>query len=427
MNELQQTKDALGAAITAAQELGQKVRGSDARGEDQEAFNKAMADVTALKVQCQNMEDIATLESDAAITNAAPEFIPSRIQEELAPVHHSDEYKEAHRFSWKQYLHTGTAPGASALKLRGVSPKVINALMESRDDLGGFTVPEDFRSEIIEAKAGFSVFRQAGARTIPTTRNAITMPAITPGSDPYPSDINVGDSNWKAEGVVTGGGAYPTQNKPTFGQERIPVHIWQPDAIELTEELIDDSAVPLESILASLIAKTQALDEDDAFINGNGVGKPQGVLEAGITSTAISAGSDITYALWTDFYVSLPAQYRMSASWIFPSSVLANLMLLTHNTGSSSPPVFPPNAEPGTIFGRPYFVSEFVPALDATTPTNNDCVMFGDFSYYVIAERQTLSIKRLVERFAPNVALLPTARIGGQLTENSAMVVGSNA
>jgi HK97 family phage major capsid protein len=101
------------------------------------------------------------------------------------------------------------------------------------------------------------------------------------------------------------------------------------------------------------------------------------------------------------------------------SDTMGTLMQLESGNGA---PIFPPNAEPNTIFGRPYYVSEFMPDFSETGTTQ--CIFFIDMRHYIIAERRDLTISRLVEKYAPNVAILPTARVGGQLTLTAACRAG---
>ena len=51
-------------------------------------------------------------------------------------------------------------------------------------------------------------------------------------------------------------------------------------------------------------------------------------------------------------------------------------------------------------------------------------MIFGDFRSYFIAERLDLMVQRLVERFAPNLGFLASARIGGQVVRTSAFRLG---
>ncbi len=80
------------------------------------------------------------------------------------------------------------------------------------------------------------------------------------------------------------------------------------------------------------------------------------------------------------------------------------------------------NQLPGMLMTRPFFVTEFLDNLDNTA---NKPVIFGALRHYLIAERVDLGIQRLTERFAPNIAFLPWARIGGQVVRPSAFRIGS--
>lgn len=90
---------------------------------------------------------------------------------------------------------------------------------------------------------------------------------------------------------------------------------------------------------------------------------------------------------------------------------------------NDSRPIFPVNALPGQLFSRPMIMTEF---LDNADDTANSPVILGNFGIgYIIAQRMELRIQRLVERYAPNVAFLPFARIGGQVVRPSEMRRGT--
>jgi len=95
------------------------------------------------------------------------------------------------------------------------------------------------------------------------------------------------------------------------------------------------------------------------------------------------------------------------------SSTYGDILQLESSGGFS---LFPPNSLPGTLFNRPISFSEFMPDVGAGTVP----IVFGDFSYYWVADRHQLRVQRLAERFAPNVGLLATARYGGQPVRSNA-------
>jgi HK97 family phage major capsid protein len=421
--QLKEAQEKLGGFITSAREIGAKMRENpEQMSELQAPFDKAMADVNDKQQEVQNLESQINLEEMLKVDRE----VKSRALPQVPGTPDMDSLQELHRQALNRYIRAhrevkdAMEPARQVFIDAKVDERVMNALIEGDDALGGFTVPEDFRAEVIKATAGFTVVRQAGARVVPTSRNGITFPTINRGTDPYSSDLTTGDDNWKGEGYVTGGTAPTPQDKPTFGQERIPVHTWQPDPIELTMELLDDTAVPLDSILATLIGEVKGLDEDNAFLFGDGVGKPEGIAIAGAATVDLGPNSTvIAYDGLVDLYTTLPAQYRNNGVFIFNSNTLGALMKLEDGAGN---PIFPANAPPGTLIQRPFYVSEFMPDFSETGATV--CIIFMEARHYIIAERRDLTITRLVERYAPNVAILPTARVGGQFTMTDACKYG---
>jgi HK97 family phage major capsid protein len=330
----------------------------------------------------------------------------------------SPEFAVVHKEGFFMYMIEGPAAAASYLQQYGkVGPKEIHALLGTQGDLGGYLIPEDFRREVIKDLAGFAVMRNV-ARVIPTSSSTLVLPSIQArslGERNYSSGYT---GAWKPEGYVTGGTAPPVQNQPRFSQERIPVHVWQPDAIEISTELLADSAVPLDMVLAEIIAETRAMDEDSAFVFGDGIGKPLGLLDAGSGLIAVNSGSsaNVTYDGMVDTFTGLPAQYRQNGRWLMSSASFGQILKLKDNEGR---PIFLANEIPGNLWTKPMLFSEFMPDPAADSPS----VVFGDFRYYVIADRQELRIQRLAERFAPNVGILPTARVGGQVVRKNAFRV----
>ena len=75
--------------------------------------------------------------------------------------------------------------------------------------------------------------------------------------------------------------------------------------------------------------------------------------------------------------------------------------------------------KPDTILGHPIHTSAYMPAItgNATTDKNKKVLLFGDFSYYWIADRKNRTLKRLNELFAVNdmVGFIGTQRVDGKL------------
>lgn len=298
--------------------------------------------------------------------------------------------------------------------LSSLLPQEQFALVGNVDSLGGFLVPEDFMTEMIRELAGFTVIRPL-ARVRPTSRQAASY-LVVAGSGNAQYSSGVGGA-WRGEGWTTDQALLPTQNQPRFGRERVPVHTWCPDVIEITMELMEDSAVNLDAEVRGLLAETRAMDEDSAFLLGTGIGTPKGILteasEGNITTVKTSGANSQTYVGLVNLFTSLAAQYRQRATWAFNSYTLGLLMQMEDTEGHH---IFPTNTIPTQLFGRPLVISEFI--ADGGTDGNLSMI-FGDFSYYAIADRMDMRIIRLVERFAPNVGIMAVARVGGQVLKTA--------
>lgn len=413
-------REKAGRALNAATAIRDELKNHEGAwpSEKQAAFDAAMADFTKAHTEAERMEQQAR---QVAELRAMEEFYRQPTQPTPQPqaIVHPEQRQKVIREAFGLYIRQGEqAVYSFASRQNVVAPKEIHALLSTDDTLGGFLVPDDFKAEVLKALAGRAAIRPL-CRVIQTNRDTVVYPRVVRNTSDsrYPSGFA---GTWQQQGYVTGGTAPTVQNQPTWAQERIPVHDWQPNAIEISPQLLEDSAVPVESIIAGLIADTLAHDEDDAFLSGNGVGRPEGILSAGCTTVNTGGASDITYAGLIDLLMNVPAQYRQNGTFLMKSTTYGNLLKL--NTGTGGVYVVNPTQTPAQLWGRPIAFHE---GMDACTTGSNKPIVFGDWSNYLIVERQGLRVQRLVERFAPNVGFLPVARIGGQCVNTDAFRVAN--
>ena len=418
---IKDARERAGRAIKAAQDIAAKMKAEPDKAQElTESFNKAHTEASTAIKDVQQLEREQELEQHATFMAAVPAG---------QPAHHGMESqaavpgvsKETHKAAFLDFVRHGE--GKARERLAALKPEEQHALLGTQGDLGGFLVPDDFRAEVLKDLALSSVMRGI-VRVERTGRSALVLPVIKSATgnatDIYSSDYA---GAWKAQGYVTGGTVPPQQNQPTFGQERIPVHDWQPNAIEVTQDLLEDSAANLDSILAEVIAETMGLDEDSAMTNGTGVGQPEGILNGGSPnpSTDLGTSSTITYAGLVALYSALPGQYRQNGKFVMNSATFGKILLLETTAGF---PIFPPNSLPGTLFSKPIVFNEFMPSIGASAKT----IVFGDFSRaYILVDRAELRVQRLAERFAPNIGLLPIKRTGGQVVRPRALRIGKHA
>jgi len=224
-----------------------------------------------------------------------------------------------------------------------------------------------------------------------------------------------GSASWKAEEA-----AYSTSDE-TFAE--VQLRAYKASAlIKVSEELLHDSAFPLDSFLATEFGRRLGKLEEEAFVVGTGSGQPTGVVGGSTLGTTASATNAITVDEVTDLYYAIGRAYRSRASWLMKDSTVKALRKL--KTGVSGDNTYLWQAglrdgEPDTLLGRPVYVSEFMPAI----ATGEKAILFGDFSYYYIGDRNQMSMQRLVELYAANgqVGFRQFKRTDGKLALATAM------
>ena len=186
-------------------------------------------------------------------------------------------------------------------------------------------------------------------------------------------------------------------------------------AIKVTEELLYDAAFNLEGYIIDNFGKALANAEEDAFLNGDGKGKPMGIFDTkqggqyGTTTSAAAISADDIINL----VYNLKRPYRKNAAFITNDKTLAALRKLKDNNGVYLWQPALTAGEPDRLFGYAIHTSQFAPEATA----GKAAMAFGDFSYYNIGDRGSRSLGELRELFAGNgmVGFLAKERVDGKL------------
>lgn len=157
--------------------------------------------------------------------------------------------------------------------------------------------------------------------------------------------------------------------------------------IKMDADFLHDNQYHFEKHLTQRLARSFGKAEEDAFLNGNGVEQPTGLLnsaEEGVTTTSITFDDVVR------LYFSLDKEYRSKAAWIMNDETAMALRLLKDSNGNALW-----NHANDTIFGKPVYISNYMPS--ATSGKKPIC--FGDYSYYWVVERNAMTVQVLRERF----------------------------
>lgn len=252
---------------------------------------------------------------------------------------------------------------------------------------GGYLVPEAFRAELLRLSLEAGVTRPR-ARIVPMETSRVLYPMLDVTS--HASNVFGG-----VQGYWTSESEQMTESSATFG--RVALDAWKLTAFaNVPNELVQDSALAFESFVRTIFPEALAYFEDDAFINGTGVGQPLGWrnAESKITVTNTAAAADtVTLADLAAMFSRMLPQSLSRAAWVVSPDVFPALAQLAGPGGGpvwlAAPGGGPTaaNTPPATIFGRPVIITEKVEQLDAAGAIN-----FVDLGYYLIGDRQAMTV-----------------------------------
>ena len=271
--------------------------------------------------------------------------------------------------------------------------QISDVLEEGNDANGGYLVPEEYDRRLIDVLDEENIMRTLGTTITTSGEHKINIAATKPAAA------------WIEEGAAI------QFSDATFGQKLLDAHKLHV-AIKITDELLYDNAFNLENYIITQFGKALANAEEDAFLNGDGAGKPKGLFpdaEVGVTTSTGSITSDNMIEL----VYSLKRPYRKNASFIMNDQTIAALRKLKDNNNNY---IWQPSyqaGEPDRLLGYTLHTSAFAPKQAAGAKA----IAFGDFSYYNIGDRGVRSLQELKELFAGNgmVGYLMKERVDGLL------------
>ncbi|HUT68669.1 MAG TPA: phage major capsid protein [Dehalococcoidales bacterium] len=259
---------------------------------------------------------------------------------------------------------------------------VRTGLSEGDDSAGGFLVPGEYASAIMMTTLETAVIRGNGATVIPMRSDTLDIPKVVDTS--HASSLFGGVVAYRTEEKGT-----LTPKEPTFGSIKL-IATTLTGYTYASNQLLADNAVGLAALLTKMFGGAIGWYEDNDFINGNGVGKPLGILNSGaLLAVNRSAASTVAIADLASIISRVLPQSLGRGIWLANSTVLSQLMALgsTYLTWLANGIADLTRPIPATLLGRPIFFTEKCQALG----TAGD-IVFVDLSFYLIGDRERISI-----------------------------------
>ena len=272
--------------------------------------------------------------------------------------------------------------------LRSNFRQVSNVLQEGVDADGGYLVPDEYDTRLIQKLEENNIVRSLSTIIKTSGEHKINIASTTPAAA------------WIEEGGTL------TFGDSKFDQKILDAHKLHV-AVKVTEELLYDNAFGLENFLIDSFGKAIGNAEENAFLNGTGTGQPTGIFATtggGTYITAKTKGADAIIEL----VYNLKRPYRKNASFIMNDKMIATIRTYKDQNGAYMWQPSLVQGEPDRLLGFPVYTSQYAP---------EDSIAFGDFSYYNIGDRGVRSFKQLTELFAGNgmIGYVAKERVDGKL------------
>ncbi len=305
-----------------------------------------------------------------------------------------------HKAAFEAYVRTGDVQG---LKL--IEEKALSA--GSGPD-GGYLVPVPQERELLRRMALISPVRSLA--TVREISGSQLKKAFS--------------TNGPASGWVNETAARPQTSSQTLADLTFP-------AMELyampsaTQTLLDDGAINIEEWIADEVETVFAEKEGQAFIAGDGIDKPKGLLaypnvaqsswtwgNIGYLATGVSGGFAATTPsdILIDLAYAVKAPYRQNGTFLMSRSTQATIRKFKDTQGNY---LWQPPASLGqsaSFMNFPIMESEDMPTIGA----NSFSVAFGDFRRgYLVVDRMGIRVLRDPYTAKPYVLFYTTKRVGG--------------
>jgi HK97 family phage major capsid protein len=266
--------------------------------------------------------------------------------------------------------------------------KIRNDYSSVEPALGGFLVPEVLRATLLQNTLEQSIVRPR-AMVVPMDGPSVPFPSVD-------ETTHAGSLYGGITGTWVEEGAALPESEAKFGRVVLKANKLV-SYCEVPSELPMDAPQAFGGFIDNAMPQAITFFEDQAFLTGNGVGKPLGVLNVGNTalvSTSKEGGQAADTIVWENiikmFSRMLPSSLG-SAVWIASIDSFPELATMALSVGTGGSAVWLNNGvegPPATILGRPCYFTEKAPKLGDAGD-----ISFIDFRQYLLGDRQNMRVE----------------------------------
>ena len=245
-------------------------------------------------------------------------------------------------------------------------------------------------------------------------------------------DVIIDDNNNESSGWVTNS---LINNQDNSCLSKVSIHLHQLySKPRVASSILEDESSKVEEIIQDKITLQMAAAENKAFLYGDGIAQPKGILKYNIVtkdykqeSNTIEGvigenNSTINYLKLIELIDKLQTKYLYGASWLMSRNVASNLRTIKDQSSGKFiwQNAMLPNV-PDTLLGYPVVICEDMPNLH--NDSKNYCpILFGNFyEGYQIAEKPEIRLLKDPYNAKPFVEFYATKRVGGDIVDFNAI------
>lgn len=356
--------------------------------------------IAALDAEIKQLEEIEAMRStattythnasaksaDAPVPPAAIEFSRvSRVKNFKGVVAGKSADERAYRFGkWFKGTIVGDVNSQKWCQDNGIQTK---ALSEGTNYLGGYLVPPEFSTDIIDLREQYGVARQV-ARVVAMSSDTLTIPRRVGGLTAYfvgeASAITASDKAWDQINLVA--------------KKLAALTLW-------SSELAEDAMINIGDDLAGEIAYAFSQKEDECYFNGDGTSTYGGITGirqklrdvdgtiSNIKGLQVATGNAYSEIVLADFHNTmsrLPLYARGGARWIASAAFFDTVMhKLQVAAGGNTVANIADGGVP-RFLGYPVTLSQVMPTTEANSQI---CALLGNFQQgTTFGDRRLLSL-----------------------------------
>lgn len=370
--------------------------------EEQTSFDNLVTEIEAAKAQIKSIERLREADADNFFNSAVGDAAKRGQGDGTISV----------RDAMALYLRNGNnVTPEQAVAIR-------NAMSTTTATEGGYTVPSEIASMVIDKLKAYGGMRDAA--TILSTSTGVAM-------------------NWPTSDGTNDVGAIVGQNIPvngadiTFGTIGLNPFYYTSNKIALPLELIQDSAIDVIGYVIDRLATRIARIQNTHFTTGGGTTVPDGIVPKAGAGKVGATGQTltVTYDDLVDLKHSVNRAYRANAAYMLNDLSVAVVSKLKDTTGR---PIWVPgdvesivNGRPDTLCGHPVVINDDMAVMAA----NAKSIVFGDLSKYTIRDVQGTTVIRRFDdsafALANQVGFCGWTRSGGNLLDPNAVKYYQNS